>query len=385
MSHALSISTTRLQSLARRWPHLGEHGIGLVNLAGNKGMEDLEDIPPEAREVNFNFYRTDTSSNVEPEKVLDESPEVPAASPRKLSSMMPASTQMSTAIHIRLEEQTVLAKPVMNVLADTIQSYSVPESETFELLCRIRSASSLSAGKRADREKLVVVRLLAIAIYGHTHSESQATSALFLYEPDLISHIAELLQVDQDISTIVQTAAIAALDALARYKNKVQEVLTAVNAGVNHGILMALVRSMVVEVADPDSKLPHSFIEALLSFITYIASHASGGNMVVGAGLIPLLIQIMENRSPRRLAAISKTMQLVDNILYSFTNAFSLFCASRGVDVVVERIEVCPSLYLFLFRKPNCPRSMKLSLILKSLLSITNRVQSLAQVSINAV
>jgi E3 ubiquitin-protein ligase HUWE1 len=85
----------------------------------------------------------------------------------------------------------------------------------------------------------------------------------------------------------VQTAAIAALDALARYKSKVQEVLTAVNAGVNHGILLALVRNMVVEVADPDSKLPHSFIEALLSFITYLASHASGGNMVVSAGIIP--------------------------------------------------------------------------------------------------
>ena len=84
MSHALSISTTRLQSLARRWPHLGEHGIGLVDLAGNEGMENLEGILLEAREVNFNFYRTDTSSNVGPEKVLDESPEVSAASRRKL-------------------------------------------------------------------------------------------------------------------------------------------------------------------------------------------------------------------------------------------------------------------------------------------------------------
>lgn len=348
-------------------------------------MEDLEGITPEAREVNFNFYRTDKSSNAETEKVLDEVPEVSAASPRKLSSITPVSAQISTAVQIRLEEQTILAKPVMNVLAETIQSHSVPESETFELLCRIRSASSLSAGKKADREKLVVVRLLAIAIYGHTHSESQATSALFLYEPDLISHIAELLQVDQNISTIVQTAAIAALDALARYKNKVQEVLTAVNAGVNHGILMALVRSMVVEVADPESKLPHSFIEALLSFITYKASHASGGNMVVGAGLIPLLIQIMENKSPRRLPAISKTMQLVDNILYSFTNAFSLFCASRGVDVVVERIEVCPSPYLYLFARSDCLYSMKLSLTSKSLLQITNRAQSPAQVSVNSI
>jgi E3 ubiquitin-protein ligase HUWE1 len=340
VSHALSISTTRLQSLARRWPHLREHGIGLLDLAGGKGAEDIEGVPSEAREVNFNFYRTEATISAEKEKKQENLPEVSTSSPRKLPSTTTSPAPSSTAVQVRLDEPTILAKPVMNVLADAIQTYSVPDTESFELLCRIRASSSLAPGNKSDREKLVVVRLLAIAIYGHTHSESQATAALFLYEPDLISHIAELLQIDQGIPTIVQTAAIAALDALARYKNKVQEVLTAVNAGVNHGILMALVRNMVVEVANPESKLPHSFVEALLSFITYIASHASGGNMVVGAGLIPLLIQIMENRLSKRLPVISKTMQLVDNILYSFTNAFSLFCASRGVDVLVERIEV---------------------------------------------
>lgn len=341
VSHALSISTTRLQSLARRWPHLREHGIGLVDLAGRNGIDDLDNFPPEAREVNFNFYRAETSKGAEGEKTQSDTPDPSSTSPRRQQSTTTVPTLNSTAVQVHLEEQAIVAKPVMNVLSDTIESHSIPENETFELLCRIRSASSLFPGKKPDREKLVVIRLLAIAIYGHTHSESQATSALFLYEPDLISHIAELLQVDHNVSTIVQTAAIAALDALARYKNKVQEVLTAVNAGVNHGILMALVRGMVIEMSNTDSKLPHAFIEALISFITYIASHASGGNMVVGAGLIPLLIQIIENKSPRRLQAISKTMQLVDNILYSFTNAFSLFCASRGVDVIVERIEVC--------------------------------------------
>ena len=63
--------------------------------------------------------------------------------------------------------------------------------------------------------------------------------------------------------------------------------------------------------------------------------------MVVGAGLIPLLIQIIENRLPQRLAVVSKTMQLVDNVLYSFGNAFQLFCNNRGVEVLVDRIEVC--------------------------------------------
>ena len=336
VSHALSISTTRLQSLAKRWPHLREHGISLVDLAGEKG--GVEGVPPEAREVNFSFYRTDLTA-VEGEKKTEDNSDT---SRRKTQTAVPS----SSAVQFHLDEHTITAQPTMNVLADATRAYSVPDSETFELLCRIRSAAALSEGKKNEREKLVIVRLLAIAIYGHTHSESQATSALFLYEPDLIAHIAELLHVDEGLPTIVQTAAIAALDALARYKNKVQEVLTAVNAGVNHGILMALVRNMVLEVGKPESKLPHAFVEALLSFITYIASHASGGNMVVGAGLIPLLIQLMENRLPLRLSAVSKTMQLVDNVLYSFANAFSLFCSSRGVDALVERIEVYLSILL---------------------------------------
>lgn len=335
VSHALSISTSRLQSLAKRWPHLREHGIGLVDLAGG---DDMEGVPVEAREVNFNFYKTETSAGTDGTKIIEPSPETPVSSPRKPGAPVVAAS--AGAVQLRIDASTITEQPVMNTLADAIRLYSVPESEVFELLCRIRTAASLSREKQEDREKLVVVRLLAIAIFGHTHSESQATSSLFLYEPDLVGHIAELLQVDRKIPVKVQTAAIAALDALARYKSKVQEVLAAVNAGVNHGILMSLVRKMVAEVADPESTLPHSFVEALLSFITYIASHASGGNMVVGAGLIPLLIQIMENRSPFRLPVISKTMQLVDNVLYSFTNAFNLFCASRGVDVLVERIEV---------------------------------------------
>ena len=341
VSH-LSISTSRLQSLAKRWSHLREHGIGLLELASDQNG-DLDNVPPEAREVNFTFYNTETSpiADKKPENVADSS----TGSPRKATMSAPALS--SEAIQIRLDEQTLTGQPVMNVLADAIQTHSVPDSEAFELLCRIRAAASLASGKKADRENLLIIRLLAIGIYGHTHSESQATSALFLYEPDLIAHIAELLQSDRGIPIPVQTAAIAALDALARYKSKVQEVLTAVNAGVNHGILLALVRKMVVEVADPNSKLPHSFVEALLSFITYLASHASGGNMVVNAGLIPLLVQIVENKNSNRLPVISKTMQLLDNVIYSFSNAFSLFCASRGVEILVERIEVGVGLTYF--------------------------------------
>ena len=103
--------------------------------------------------------------------------------------------------------------------------------------------------------------------------------------------------------------------------------------------------------------------------------------MIVGAGLIPLLIQAIENRSPLRLLVVSKTMQLVDNVLYSFTNAFSLFCASRGVDVLVERIEVCCS-YVWHFQFMNPLVSMRSTWTSKNMPLIINLAQLWAQVRI---
>lgn len=335
VSHALNISTPRLQSLAKRWPHLREYGVSLVDLASRQGSATVEALPAEAREVHFSFYRTDERGRNDQDNKMDTDTELPQSSPRKATT-----NAASSAVSIHIDNAALQSRSDVDILADIIDKYSVPETEKFELMCRTRAAIVLKHGNEGEREKLVVVRLLAIAIFGHTHPETQATSSLFLYEPDLINHIAELLQVDKDVPVSVQTAAIAALDALAHYRNRIQEVLTAVNAGVNHGILMALIRKTVADVANPDSTLPHSFAEALLSFVTFIASHASGGNMVVGAGLIPLLIQVIENRLPHRLPLVSKTMQLVDNVLYSFTNAFQLFCTSRGVDVLVDRIEV---------------------------------------------
>ena len=343
--HALSISTPRLTSLAKRWPNLREYDISLVDLVTDKGRPQLEALPNEAREVNFTFYRQEASSTStavgekSSEAQLTESVlQTPTRKSAGAATVTPAAPA-SGAVTIHIDSKIIESKEPMDILADTIEAYSVPDSEKFELLTRIRAARAVNVSHAAEREKLVVARLLATAIFGHTHSEAQAQSSLLLYEPDLVAHVAELLQLDRGVDTQVQTAAIAALDAFGRYRSKIQDVLSAVNAGVNHGILMALLRKTVADVAQPTSTLPQSFVEALFSFVTFIATHASGGNMVVGAGLIPLLVQVIENRLPNRLYVVSKAMQLVDNVLYGFNNAFQLFCNSRGVDVLVDRIE----------------------------------------------
>jgi len=61
---------------------------------------------------------------------------------------------------------------------------------------------------------------------------------------------------------------------------------------------------------------------------------------VVSAGLTPLLVQVIGNKVEGRLGVVSMAMQLVDNVLYSFGNAFVVFCAGGGVGVLVGRIQV---------------------------------------------
>ncbi|CDO77710.1 hypothetical protein BN946_scf184969.g61 [Trametes cinnabarina] len=349
VSHALSISTPRLTSLAKRWPNLRDYDINLVDLVTEKGRPQIEALPTEAREVNFVFYRQAPSppavaKEKEKEKategdVFDSVAQTPGRKPAVTMSGPSNASMSSGAVTIHIDSKTIESKPAMDILADAIEAYKVPDSEKFELLMRIRGAQVMTNTYAADREKLVIIRLLATAIFGHTHSDSQAQSSLFLYEPDLISHIAELLQLDRGVDVQVQTSAVAALDAMSRYRSKIQDVLTAVNAGVNHGILMALLRKTVSDVAQPTSTLPQAFVEALFSFITFLATHSSGGNMIVGAGLIPVLIQAIENRLPNRLYLVSKTMQLLDNVLYGYNNAFQLFCNARGVEILVDRIE----------------------------------------------
>ena len=114
---------------------------------------------------------------------------------------------------------------------------------------------------------------------------------------DLLNRVAELLH--RRVSVKVQTGALGALDALARYRAKIQEFRSAVIAGVNHGNLMSLFRKAVLAIANAESSLPNNFVGALLPFLIYIASHSVGRNMVVGAGLIPFSLHNTNQSSLR--------------------------------------------------------------------------------------
>ncbi|CEL60680.1 E3 ubiquitin-protein ligase HUWE1 [Rhizoctonia solani AG-1 IB] len=390
--HSLNISAPRLQALAMRWPGLREAGIELHELldkpaqpvpiaakakAPETGIRfgfgtsssgfatptqvatgtstpraglSSSGLVPNSGDVTFQFYRkTVSATQTQEPKVEPSNPEqtpTRASGSRSASSSNPFSPSRDPPTSgpqtgmtvVRLTDLQSSTKDYMQIVTEAVQKYDIPDEEVFELMCRIRIARVLGPNQESAREKLACVRLLAIAIFAHTQSETLAQQQLFLYEPDLTHHLAELIHHDRNVPVWVQVAAVNALDGIARYRHRSTEVLAAVNANVSHGILMGSLRKAVDEIAKPNSPVPNEFPEALLGFITYLASQSAGGTQVVGAGLVPQLILLVENRQPERMTVVSKAMPLIDNLLYGFPTAFQLFVNAHGVEAMVERI-----------------------------------------------
>ncbi|EJD34111.1 hypothetical protein AURDEDRAFT_109329 [Auricularia subglabra TFB-10046 SS5] len=333
VAHVLRIASGRLESLSRLWTGLRDHGLEVADLVSPKKSEEVDELPASASDVRFTYYpRASDSKEPAAEPEGNAPPQTPAKKPA--ATVGPNGPKV-----VQISSVATSNKEPMAILRETIEAHHVPESEQFELMCKIRTAWALGKSRKREREQLVIIRMLSIAVYARTQSESHAQAALFLYEPDLVSHLAEVLQFDRDAPIAVQSAAISALDGLVRYRSKMQEVLTALNVGVNHGVLMALLRKIVAEAASPESTISSAFIETVLSFVSHIASHAAGGNMIIGAGLVPVLIQIMDNTLPSMLSVVSKAMSLLDSVLYGFSNAFSILCNAHGVESLVARVE----------------------------------------------
>ncbi len=227
-----------------------------------------------------------------------------------------------------------------NLLASAVETYEIPPEERFELFQRIRLA--LCFPDAHGRRQLLTCRLLAIACYGLVIGESVATTQLFLYEPDLVQRIAALVDPVQKLDMGIQSSAFYALDSLGRYRNKVSVVLNSVNASVNHGIILSVLRNLIDDLRDDSPVSSEHYVDSVLSFVAFIASSSVGSHMIVGAGLIPLLVELVKISKPDCYMVqrtISRAIGLVDSLTYAVPQAFDLFCNARGLDVVVDRIE----------------------------------------------
>ncbi|KAI7827971.1 hypothetical protein BC939DRAFT_76403 [Gamsiella multidivaricata] len=362
-----TVSQDRLLALAHSWGSK-EYGLDLQQLADHK-----TEIPERLKTLNFQFYRTvslvkptaadaataaaaaastssgSSSAQSEPSSTTPTAPSSHATASsgkqrRSSSSGAPSSINVSAVsptsegmVVIQVSDPTQLGSSDYEILQHLIQEYMVPEEYQFQLLSRIRIATGISDPRR--RQQLLAIRILAIAVMSHVLSEAVVVEKFFAFEPEIIQSLSDLIHPDHNVSFDLQTVALFALDGLAHLKNKHPDVLTAINASASHGVLLYALRKIVAGLGSEDAPYPQDFLDAMFALISFIISSATGGNMVISAGIVPVFLQLLSNKRPAHLRNVTKSISILDSLIYGFSTAFTSFCASNGLNNLVARIK----------------------------------------------
>ncbi|KAI8145482.1 hypothetical protein BJV82DRAFT_39092 [Fennellomyces sp. T-0311] len=274
-------------------------------------------VTEDMTQLKIRFYRTRRTDD-------DKDAAVPQADDPRDEGINVVTAQMAPLTN----------KTDIQVFQDLVNEHNIPKEYQFELANQIRITRHLA--NLEERRKLLTIRILAIAIMAHTVSETTAQNKVFIYEPHLVANLAELIHPEKEIPNTMQMYALCALDGVARHRGKLSEVLTALNASANHGVLLQMLRKIMQESR---SVYPRNFLDALFTLMSCLLQNQPGGQMLISAGVIPILVQILGNPQCIITKFVSKVVGLLDAIVNAYTTSFSAFCNAGGLDTLLARIK----------------------------------------------
>ncbi|QDS73824.1 hypothetical protein FKW77_006292 [Venturia effusa] len=273
----------------------------------------------------------------------------------------------SSSVEINLEQ--VSQTDSEDLLKRVLGEHSVPDDATYELLHKVRIAKAISSSK-INRCSMVAIRLLAVANLAYVDSDSTFQSKFSQSDSEqprrlqLAYQLAELVQPpdgDDDCSSVpldLQTVALTALEGLAKQKSRSNDVYTALNANVNHGILFYLARKVVTQLEAEEAAMDQcddtetgsrinekelsasnvqeeNWRHALFLLLTALPNTMPrASDSMVSAGLLDILVEILALRTSKAERAHGKVLQFLDTFLYGARDGYQALANAKGLDVI---------------------------------------------------
>ncbi|KAK7429230.1 E3 ubiquitin-protein ligase tom1 [Neonectria magnoliae] len=249
--------------------------------------------------------------------------------------------------------QSVVASTSMYDLISRCPA-DLPPASKYEAFHRLRAAKVLM-GSREARQQLLAVRLLAITNLAYIHTESNFIEKVLRQDADetrrfqLVYQLAELIHPSSDgkvdIPMWLQAVALALLEAISSFHARCQDVLSALNANVNHGILLYVIRKAVAGMKeDNDSDKGDQVTETdewrnnLFSLTLHLSMATRVGSEMVSAGLMEILVEILNIRSAVAQRNHSMVLAFLDGLIWTYQNAFTAFFNAKGLDAVAQLV-----------------------------------------------
>ncbi|RBA12220.1 E3 ubiquitin-protein ligase HUWE1 [Fusarium proliferatum] len=230
----------------------------------------------------------------------------------------------------------------------------LPLASKYEAFHRIRASKALMDSCES-RQKLLAVRLLAINNLAYIHNEANFLEKVLRQDADetrrfqLVYQLAELIHPtahgNVDVPLWLQAVALALLEAVSNFQAKCQDVLSALNANVNHGILLYVIRKAVAGMKEDDESDKGSQVTQmdewrnnLFSLTLHLSMTTRVGSEMVSAGLMDILVEILNIRSSVAQRNHSMVLAFLDGLIWSYQNAFTAFFNAKGLDAVSQLV-----------------------------------------------
>ncbi|KAJ1651273.1 E3 ubiquitin-protein ligase tom1, partial [Dispira simplex] len=306
---SLTMFAEPIAALSQWWGH-DAISVPLVDLAQANGH-----VPSSMSDLKFNFYRVPSATTAE--------------------SSEPSTSTGLVSIDLSHAEVTQPGD-VISLFHQLVERYQVPKEHSLSLLHRF--LVSRYVHEPDIRQQLLYCRLLGVCLEIMSQNELTLENGLFRLEPNLAEDLASILQPERSVPVNLCAASIYALEALVRQRSRGQDVSTALNVSVSHGILIIMLRRIFSDVYPPHESQTHSFIDALTMLLAALSATPAGGQLVVSAGMVTQLIGFLSHRQPWHKRTLGKLVRLLDNLIYTHNTAFDSFCNANGVTTLVERI-----------------------------------------------
>jgi E3 ubiquitin-protein ligase HUWE1 len=266
------------------------------------------------------------------------------------SSTFQAATDVAKSPNLKVVDVPAVEDANINSL---IAGYlhSVPDSTHYTLLQKLRVAYAM-ADSLETRRQILAVRILAITNLAYIYTEPIFLDKVLKQDSEeprrlqLIYQLAELIhppaEGDIGVPRYLQTIALNALEALAQHQSKYQDICTALNTNVNHGVLLYIVRKAVAEMSvDEQGNVlteKDEWRTALFSLLTHVATLPRAGNELVTAGLVPILVEVLTLRTTIAQHNWPKILSFLDAIVFNVRDAFQVLVNAEGLDALSSLI-----------------------------------------------
>ncbi|EEB07284.1 HECT domain-containing protein [Schizosaccharomyces japonicus yFS275] len=240
-------------------------------------------------------------------------------------------------VGFRIDSSRVLSEPTESLIHGIVAEKHLPKPCMNELLVSIISRKAFP--KLETRRQMVRTGLLALANAVYAHYQV-VQSRFLLFDPEIMNHLASLIPQSVNLSQDIKGVCFECLKAFLFKKNMVPSVLAALNVSVSYGLLMNLVRDFTTTIQTQDSNYSREFVDSFYDFLQFLCTSSLGGNMACSAGLASLLGAHLDVTTPHVSYVVARSINLLDHLIDSYTMALPDFSESKGLEMLVKRLDV---------------------------------------------